>query len=147
MSFSDEQARMAQGFAQEQQLEDATLQRKAIVGDSDGHWLSKQVEALHDTNGVIRSGEVRSYRFLSDDEEVVLSKMNELDSDSIIEMPAGSIVSRVEGDDYRTWVFRVDNGLSGKDREYFDLAYRKLAPDAHLLYLKRHHRSRSSSSR
>ena len=145
MSFSDGQARMTQGFAEERQLEDAMLQRKTIVGDIDGHWLSRQIEILHDTNGVIRSGEARSYRFLSDDEEILLNQISETDPDSIIEMPAGSIVSRIEGDGYRTWVFRVDNGLSGNDREYFDLAYRKLAPDAHLLYLKRHHRSRTSS--
>lgn len=147
MSFSDGQARMTQGFAMERQLEDASLQRKTIVGDEDGYWLSRQIESLHTVNGVIRSGEVRSYRFLSDDEEIVLNQPKEPESDSIIEMPAGSIIRRTEGDGYPTWVFRVDNGLSGKDWEYFDLAYRTLAPDAHLLYLIERYPSHTSFSR
>lgn len=55
---------------------------------------------------------------------------------TLITMPAGSIISRVSGSGYRSWVFRVDNGLSGSDREYFDLDYCKIATDAHMLRLK-----------
>jgi hypothetical protein len=74
--------------------------------------------------------------FLGDSGEAVLPQLEASDAGIVIDMPAGCTVRRHKGDGFETWVFRVDNGLSGNDREYFDLSYRMIAVDAYLLYLR-----------
>ncbi len=141
MSISDSESSrfhqaIAQGTADDSRFKDAELRCQTIVGDEDAHWLIRRVEELQRRRGagVVRSGATRTFQFLGEDAEAVL--YSETSTYMVIEMPAGSIVSKLEGTGFRTWVFRVDNGLSGSDREYFDLEYRKIATDAHMLSLK-----------
>lgn len=142
MIFSDGQARMSQGRTNRRKLKDEQLQRLSIIGDEDGFWLIHRIEELRSRDATIRSGRAMRFSFLDDSGEAVLPQLEVSEAGIVIAMPAGCIIRRHEGNDFETWIFRVDNGLSGRDREYFDLAYRKIAIDAYLLYLKAHCPSR-----
>ena len=129
---------MSQGRASRRKLEDEQLQRLSIIGDEDGFWLSQRIEELRSRAATIRSGRPMRFSFLGDSGEAVLPQLEASDAGIVIGMPAGCIIRRHKGEDFDTWVFRVENGLSGNDREYFDLGYRKIAVDAYLLYLRAH---------
>ena len=127
---------LAQDTADGARSSDAELRSQTIVGDEDAHWLIRQVEGLQRRTGVIRSGAVRTFHFLPRGAEAVID--NVTSSYTVITMPPGSIVSKASGTGYRSWVFRVENGMSGSDLEYFELEYRKIATDAHMLCLMTH---------
>lgn len=145
MAPSKNQARRAQGFADERKLDDAHAQRGTIIGDVDGAWLIGVIESLWHADYKVRSGEARCFRFLADGKEAVLSQLSNFDSASAIEMPASSIIRKVEGHDFDTWVFRVYDGYEGVDGEHFDVAYREIETGDHLLYLKSHYPIRASA--
>lgn len=142
MSFSGKQVRVSQRSTDKLRQRDAELRDLTIVGDQDGFWLSQRIEELQTRSGTIRSGRAMEFSFLSDEGEAVLPQIHVTDAGKVIAMPAGSIVCRHGGDDYESWVFRVHNGFWGAESESFDLAYRKIAIDAHMLYLKAYHHRR-----
>ena len=144
MSFSEDHARMAQGFADERKLDDEQEQRSTIIGDVDGHWLIRQLETLWRADYPVRTERAMRFSFLAEGKEAVLSQLSAVDTAVSIEMPAGSIVRKVAGADFDSWVFQVDNGYNGADREWFAVAYRAIETGDHLLYLKSHHRRRTS---
>lgn len=138
MSFSDGQARISQGRTNKRKFKDAQLRRLSIIGDEDGFWLSQRIEELQSQTEAIRSGAAMRFSFLGDSGEAVLPQLETSEAGIVIAMPADCIIRRHKGESFETWVFRVENGLSGRSREYFDLCYREIAVDAHLLYLKAH---------
>ena len=107
----------------------------AIVGDEDGHWLISRIEELRSLDQTVRTGRRMCFSFLKEGGEAVISHAKHFDAVVAIDMPAGSFVAKENGDDFDTWVFRVDNGYSGADRRYFDVAYREISTGDYLLYL------------
>lgn len=145
MTFSEDHAPKEQPFADERKLDDTNAQRSAIVGDVDGHWLITEIEKLRHSDHSVRTGKVMCFSFLVEGKEAVLSQLRNSDSVTAIEMPASSIVRKADGDSFDTWVFRVENGYSGADEEYIEVAYRELETGDYLLYLREYHPSRVSS--
>lgn len=144
MSFSENHARKEQAVADGRKRDDANMQRRTIIGDSDGHWLIATLETMWRRDNPVRTGRAMRFSFLAEGTEAVVSQLNLLEAAAAIQMPAGSIVRKIEGHDLDTWRFRVDNGYSGSDRECFDVAYRQIETGDHLLYLKRHYPARIS---
>lgn len=145
MTSSENHARKEQAIADGRKHDDVAMQRRTIIGDSDGHWLITTLEAMWHRDNPVRTGRTMRFSFLAEGTEAVVSQLNQLESAAAIEMPAGSIVRKIEGYDLDTWQFRVDNGYSGSDRECFDVAYRRIETGDHLLYLKRYYPARVSS--
>ncbi|MES2876461.1 MAG: hypothetical protein V4678_03235 [Patescibacteria group bacterium] len=138
-----EQAHKFQQDADEREQDDASTQRNVIVVDVDGSWLINELRRLGNANRIPRITKDRCFSFLGEDAEVLLSRLGmDGSGSSRIEVPAGSMLRRVEGHDLDTWLFRVGNG---NDDEYFDLAFRRIESGDHLLYLKYHNRKRTSS--
>lgn len=118
--------------------DDAAAQRRTIVGDADGHWLITTIEMLWRADHPVRTGRTMRFSFLAEGTEAVLNQLGQSESATTIEMPPGSIVRKIDGHDFASWLFRIDNGNAGVDRECIDVAYRHIETGDHLLYLKRH---------
>ena len=129
-----------------QRLDDARQQCKTILGDEDAHYLIRELKQLRSTGTIVRLHGARRFHFLSDDAEVVLNQQGDPDSYQVVDMPSGSCLRKIEGSSYKSAVFRIDNGLSGAERETVDLAFRKVDSGDYLLYLKARKRGERVSS-
>ena len=139
MSFSQNHASKEQAVADGRRHDDAIMQRRTIVGDTDGHWLITTIESMWNDDRPIRTDRTMRFGFLADGTEAVLGQLNRYDTAAEIEMPAGSIVRKVGGSDLATWQFRIEDGNEGVDQEWFDVAYRDTGTGDFLLYLVTHH--------
>ena len=134
-SFGLRAEQIAQESAWRLRLRDAEQQRRTIVGTEDGHWLLKTLQSVRSKGATARLTQARRFHFLGDSAEAVLNSRSDESLYIAIDMPAGSIIRKMTGAGYSTWVFRVENGRNGAEYEHIDLAFRKVGHDP-LLYLK-----------
>ena len=134
------QVRTATRLAHDRRLEDARLQRKTIMVDADGMWLIDELNFIGNAPITVTMRRAMQFSFFSEQAEVVLSQSSESNGLTVIDMPAGSVMSRLSGNGFDDWVFRVLCKVDGANVEYIDVSFRKMDTGDHLLYLRQHKR-------
>ncbi|MGB3946277.1 MAG: hypothetical protein WBK76_05605 [Candidatus Saccharimonadales bacterium] len=144
-SFVLRAEQIAQTVATRRQLEDAEQLRNTIVGTEDGHWLLNTLQSVRRKGSTARLGTARRFQFLGKSAEDVINGRSDESCHQIIDMPAQSVVRKIEGSGYGTWLFEVENNKFGDDHEQIVVAFRKVGHD-YLLYLKRHRRGENQAT-
>lgn len=133
-AFARRANQIAQETAEREQLKRAEQHCRTIVDDEDGHWLLEALRQARGKGTTVRLNRDMRFHFLSDSAEAVLDGRGD-ESYTVIDMPEGSVVRKMGGAGYGTWVFRVENNQLGDQYQSIDVAYRKVRQDQ-LLYLK-----------
>lgn len=136
MTSSWGQAYIARRIADDRRRDDAHQQRRTIVVDQDADWLIATLKEMGNRDMTVRLTRAMRFSFFPEDGEAVYDHAVKQGDLIVVEMAEASIVSLLEGFDFSTWVFRIDNGIDGPNGERIDVAFRALDTGDYLLYLR-----------
>lgn len=117
---------IAQRAARKCLLEKAREHRRAIVKNEDGLWLIGAVKNTRTRSATARLGTARRFEFLGNNPEQIVSQWETESGYEAFDMPASSVIRRIDGSGYSNWVYTVDNNMFGDEYLRIELAYRKV---------------------